>query len=110
MVKTRFGDRNAAIRTGNVWGDLGRGGNQARQNIQNSRIWMDTYTTEGYTWAHTQVYGQTHTQQKDTRGNIHKYMDGHTHNRRINVGTYTSIWVSTCTTKGHRWAHIQVYG
>jgi len=46
----------------NVWGDRGRGGNQVRQNIQSSRIWMDTYITKGYKWAH------------------HKYMDGHIHN------------------------------
>ena len=82
-------------------------------------IWTDTYTTEGYKWAHhkymdghihnrriqvgthTQVHGWTHTQQKDTSGHIHKYMGGHIHN---------SARVSTCTTKGCRWAHIQVHG
>ena len=115
----------------NVWGDRGRGGNQVTQNIQSSRIWTDihnrrtqvgtyisiwadTYTTEGYKWAHPQVYGRAHTQPKDTSGHIHKYMDRHTHNSRMQVGTHTSIWVgicvSTCMTKGHRWAHIQVHG
>jgi hypothetical protein len=48
----------------------------------------------------TAEYGWTHTQQKDKRGHIHKYMDGHIHNRRTHVGTYTSIWTDTYATEG----------
>jgi len=73
-------------------------------------IQMDTYTTEEYTWAHTQVYGRKHTQQKDTHGHIHKYTDGHIHNRRIHMGSYTSIQTDTYTTEGYTWDHTQVYG
>jgi len=73
-------------------------------------IWTDTYATEGYKWAHTQVYGQTHTHKKDTSGHMHKYMDGHIRNRRIQVGTCTSIWMDTYATEGYKWAHAQVYG
>jgi hypothetical protein len=142
MVKTRFDDRNATVRTGKCVGrsrkrwkssetkytkqqnmdrhmhTIGHIHKDMDRHIHNRRIqvetytsiWTDTYTTEGYKWAHTQVYGQTYTQHKDTSGLIHKYMDRHIHNSRIQVGTHTSIWVATCTTKGHRWAHIQVYG
>jgi hypothetical protein len=45
MIKTISDNRNATVRTGNEWGDLGSGENEAREDIQNSRIWMDTYTT-----------------------------------------------------------------
>jgi hypothetical protein len=59
------------------------------------------------------VYGQTHTQQKDTSGHIHKYMDGHIqqhmgehmHEKRTQVGTYTSIWVSTYKAEGYGQTH-----
>jgi hypothetical protein len=62
-------------------------------------IWTDKYTTEGHKWTHSQVYGQTHIQQKDTSGHIHKYMDEQIHNR-TQVGTFTSIRTDTYITGG----------